>query len=346
MHVEVELREVSSNIDGGGFMLPDMKKAILFLGLLLFAASVTAQEKEFPSKPIRLVAPFGPGSGADTSGRFFADLLGKALGQSAFVENRPGASGSVGAVAVKNAPADGYTLLIAGWSAQAVNPIVFNDLPYDPIKDFKPVSGLTRSAIGFFVPANTKINTLADLVTAAKNAKQPMNGGTISEGQQIIVAWFSGLAGVKFQNVPYKTGSQMLTDLMGNQIDWATENIPSTTPLIRSGKLRMLATSGETRHSEHPNVPTVRESGYPEFANYGWSGLYVRSETPPEIAGVLADAMQKVMTTQTARDFARKLGSELMTFGPEAMRKYEADQLATFRRVAQASGITAGKMGN
>lgn len=327
-------------------MLDGMKTAAFCLTAFLAATSAFAQEKEFPSKPLRLVAPFGPGSGADTSGRFFAELLGKTLGQSAFVENRPGGSGSVGAVAVKNAPADGYTLLIAGWSAQAVNPIVFNDLPYDPIKDFKPVSGLTRSALGFFVPANTKINTLADLVSAAKTARQPLNGGTISEGQQIIVAWFSGLAGVKFQNVPYKTGSQMLIDLMGNQIDWATENIPSTTPLVRSGKLRMLATSGETRHSEHPNVPTVRESGYPEFANYGWSGLYVRAETPPEIAGVLADAMQKVMATQAARDFARKLGSELMNFGPEAMRKYEADQLATFRRVAQSSGIVAGRMGN
>jgi tripartite-type tricarboxylate transporter receptor subunit TctC len=323
-----------------------VRSALFWLASTLCVASACAQEKEFPSKPIRLVAPFGPGSGADTSGRFFAELLGKTLGQSAFVENRPGASGSVGAVAVKNAPADGYTVLIAGWSAQAVNPIVFNDLPYDPIKDFKPVSGLTRSALGFFVPGNTKIHTLADLVTAAKNSKQLLNGGTISEGQQIIVAWFSGLAGVKFQNVPYKTGTQMLTDLMGNQIDWATESIPPATPLIRSGKLRMLATSGETRHSEHPNVPTVRESGYPEFTNYGWSGLYVRTETPPEIAGVLAEAMQKVMATPAARDFARKLGSELMPFGPEAMRKYEADQLATFRRVAQASGITAGKMGN
>lgn len=327
-------------------MMDLLKKAGIFLAVGLCVSAAWSQEKDFPSKPLRLVAPFGPGSGADTSGRFFAEQLGKALGQTAFVENRPGASGSVGAVAVKNAPADGYTMLIAGWSAQAVNPIVFSDLPYDPIRDFKPVSGLTRSALGFFVASNTKINTLADLVNAAKNAKQPMHGGTISEGQQIIVAWFSGLAGIKFQNVPYKTGSQMLTDLMGNQIDWATENIPSTTPLVRSGKLRMLATSGETRHSEHPNVPTVRESGYPEFANYGWSGLYVRSETPPEIAAVLADAMQKVMATPAARDFARKLGSELMNFGPEAMRKYEADQLATFRRVAQASGITAGKMGN
>lgn len=323
-----------------------MKQMAVFLGLAVISSIVFAQEKDFPSKPIRLVAPFGPGSGADTTGRFFADLLGKTLGQPAFVENRPGASGSVGAVAVKNAPADGYTLLIAGWSAQAVNPVVFQDLPYDPIKDFKPVSGLMRSALGFFVPANSKINSLAEFVAAAKNAKQPLNGGTISEGQQIVVAWFSGLAGVKFQNVPYKTGGQMLADLMGNQIDWAIENIPSTTPMVRSGKLRMLATSGETRHSAHPNVPTVRESGYPEFANYGWSGLYVRAETPADITGVLADAMKKVMAMQAARDYARKIGSEQMIFGPEAMRKYEADQLATFRRVARASGISAGKMGN
>lgn len=320
--------------------------ALLVVAPLIFMSPSFAQTRDFPNRPIRLIAPFGPGSGADRTGRFYADLLSKVLGQPAVVENRAGASGAVGAVAVKNAPADGYTLLIAGWSAQAVNPIVIEDLPYDPIRDFRPISGLQRSALGFYVPANSKLQNLSDLIAAAKSSKQSLNVGTISQGQEIVLAWFASVAGVKFQNVPYKNSGQMLTDAMAGQIHMAIENIPSTVPMVRAGKLRMLAATSETRHPEHPTVPTVKESGYPEFVNYGWSGLYARSETPDEIVAILADAMQKVLASTASQEYAKKLGSEVMMFGPAAMRKYEADQLANFRRVAQAAGIKASKAGN
>ncbi len=315
------------------------KKLLVFLGLMAIVPFALAQTKDFPNRPIKFIAPFAPGSGADTSGRFFGDQLAKIIGQPVIIENRPGASGAVGALAVKNAPADGYTVLVSGWSAQSVNPIVIKDLPYDPIKDLKPISGLNRTALGFFVPVNSKLNTLADLVNTAKNSKQSLNVGNISAGQQLVLAWFAGLAGVKFMIVPYKNGGQMLTDLVGNQIDWAVENVPSAGALVKAGKLRVLAVGSENRHHEFRNVPTFKESGYPEFVSYGWSALYVRSETPDDVTTVLAEAMQKALATNASKEFASKRGAELMQFGPVAMRKYELDELARFRRIADAAGI-------
>ena len=316
-------------------------KCFVFLGLMAIAPVALGQAKDFPNRPVKFVAPFAPGSGADTLGRFFGDQLAKVIGQPVIVENRPGASGAVGAVAVKNAPADGYTVLVAGWSAQSVSPITVKNLPYDPIADFKPISGLLRSPTGFVVPTDSKLKTLADLVATAKKQQKLLNVGTISEGQQIVLAWFSGLAGVKFMNIPYKSGGQMLTDLIGNQIDMALEGQPAFGALVEAGKLRALAVAAEDRGARFPDVPTFRESGYPKFVNYGWAGLYVRSQTPDDVTAVLAGGMQKVLASNAAREFAKKLGSELMLFGPAAQRKYEADQLATFRRVAEAAGIKA-----
>ncbi len=211
---------------------------------------------------------------------------------------------------------------------------------------FRPVCGLTRSPLGLYVPVNSKIQSLAELVSAAKSSKQGLNVGTISQGQEIVLAWFAQLSGGRFVNVPYKNSGQMVTDAVGGQVDMAIENVPSMTALVRSGKIRMLATTAENRHPSHPDVPTVRESGYAELVNYGWSGLYVHADTPEAIVSVLADAMKKTLASPESQAFARKVGSEVMTFGPAEMRKYEADQLANFRRIAKAAGIKSEKRGN
>lgn len=320
-------------------------KRFFLLTCALFAFSIPyASAKDFPTRPIKFVVPFAPGSGGDTSGRFFGEQVSRVLGQPVIVENRPGGSGSLGAVVVKNAPADGYTILVAGWSAQTVNPLVMSGLPYDPIKDFRPISGLTRSMTSLVVAANSKIVTLSDLVAAAKAANPPLNVGTISAGQQIILEWFAELTGAKFANVPYKSGSQMLTDLSSNQIDIAVEGMTTAGPVIKTGKVRAVAVAGESRHPQFPAVPTARESGYPNFLNYGWSALYVRADTPDDITRVLIDAMQKVFASDASKDFVLKAGNELMPLYGDAMRKFEEDELGKFKRVAEKAGITPQAM--
>ena len=314
-------------------------KASVLASLLLAISSVGAQPSDYPNKPIRFIVPFAPGSGADRSGRLFGEELSKVLGTPVVVENKPGVSGLLGALAVKNAPADGYHILVAGWSAQTVTPIIMKDPLVDSIKEFKPISGLSRAQTVFVAPKNSPYDSLEELLAAAKRDNRELSVGTISAGQQIVLEWFSHLADVKFQNIPYTSGSGMMTDLMGERIDWAVEGLQSAGPLIADGKIKALAVAGTERSKHYPSIPTVQESGYPDFFSYGWSGLYVRADTSDEITDKLAQAMQTVMKIPRVREVTEAGGSELMPLGAREMREYELAELRRFQDAAKKAGI-------
>jgi len=310
-----------------------------FLSLMLTAPLALGQAKDFPNKPIKVIVPYTAGSGSDTSARFFGEKLAAILGQPFVVENKPGASGVISAMAVKTAPADGYTILLASNSPLSVNAVTIKDLPYDPIKDLKPMSGMTRGMNAYVVAPNSKLMTLADLVAAAKKERQPLNAGSYSDGYQLALEWLANVMGVKFNYIPYKGGSQVFTDVMGNQLDFGLVDMGGVVPLLKSGRLRALAVSGEARHPEFPNVPTIKESGYPEYVNYAWTSFCVRTETPDDVTAKLADALQKVLATQEARDFVKNMGAELMPFAPDAMRKFQLSEINRFRHVAEVAGF-------
>jgi tripartite-type tricarboxylate transporter receptor subunit TctC len=230
-------------------------------------------------------------------------------------------------------------MFLASSTAASVNPIVIKDLPYDPLKDLRPVSGLTRTLAVIVVPGDSKLHSLADLVAEAKKAKEPLKVGNYSELYHLNLEWFAGLAGIKFLNVPYKGAPQAITDLLGHQIDFTIMDLASAAPLLKSGKIRGLAVSGKDRSADFPDLPTFAESGYPKYVYYGWNGFYVRADTPDEITHKLAEAMQKVMASTAAHDYARKIGAELMPLGPEAMQSFHRNDVETLRRVAEAAGI-------
>ncbi|MFM9989858.1 MAG: tripartite tricarboxylate transporter substrate binding protein, partial [Burkholderiaceae bacterium] len=283
--------------------------------------------KDYPNRPIRLIAPFAAGSNSDTSARFVASQLSIALGQSVNVENLPGADGRLGMVAAKNQPADGYTLVQGSWTNLAVNVVLIKNMPYDPLKDFKPLVSNGRSMLGIAVSGNSPIKTFADLLAAAKKEPRKMNFGNFGMGYRLAAEWFSSLAGVQFTHVPYKTTSQMNTDLVGAQIDAGMDGVTSMSALVKSGQLRMLAVTGDSRHPDFPNVPTVKET-FPEFSMYGWSALMIRADTPEDISNKLAETLFKIMGSSEAKAFAQKVNSELLQRGPVEMRKYQVDQIA------------------
>jgi tripartite-type tricarboxylate transporter receptor subunit TctC len=317
----------------------DMKRTgLAFLALMLIAPLALGQAKDYPNKAVKVIVPFTAGSGSDTSARFFGEKLAALLGQPFVVENRPGASGVLSVMAVKTAPADGYMILLASNSPLSVNPVTIKDLPYDPLKDLKPLSGLTRGMNAYIVAPNSKLNTLADLVTVSKQGAQPLNVGNYSAGYHLALEWFAALAGIKLNHIPYKGGAPIFTDVMGNQLDFAIVDMGGVSPLLKSGKLRALAVSGEKRHADFPDIPTIKES-YPEYVNYSWTSFYVRSETPDDITARLAEALEKVLATQDARDFVKRMGAELMPLPPAAMQKYHRDELERFRRIAAVAGI-------
>jgi tripartite-type tricarboxylate transporter receptor subunit TctC len=314
-----------------------MKRALF--ASILFAAVPFAHGQGFPSKPIRWIVPFAAGSSTDIAGRFFGSQLSAMLGQPVVIENRPGADGAIGIVAAKNSPADGYTQVVAGWTNLTVNPVVMKDLQYDPVRDFKPITGLTRSMLGIAVAPGSSVKSVAELVSAARQSSKQLDFGTFSAGYRLAMEWFASSAGIRFNNVPYKAAGQMNTDLMGGQLAVAIDGMSALGAHARSGKLRVLAVTGERRHPEFPDIPTLRESGYADYAMYGWSALYTRAETPDDITARLADSMEKALASSQTQDYVRKLGAELIGGGPSGMRQFQASQLQNFRRVAQASGI-------
>ena len=312
--------------------------AIGTLAALLFAGAARAQEA-FPNRQLRIVVPTSPGSGSDTTARFFGEQLAAALGQQVLIENKPGANGVLAAMAVKQAPADGYTLFLGTNTHMAVNPIVVKDLPYDSVKDFKFVSGLGRGMMMFVAPPATRLKTAAELVTAAKSTARQLSVGSYTAGFQLSAEWFASVSGTKHVYVPYKGAPEVFTALMGDQLDWAVTDLIAAVPQVKAGKLRAIAVSGDKRHPDIPDVPTLKESGYPEYVNYTWTALVIRAETPEPVSARLVEAIQKIMASTAGRDFIARIGSEPLALGPAEMRRFQASETERFRRIADGAGI-------
>jgi tripartite-type tricarboxylate transporter receptor subunit TctC len=307
--------------------------------LVLAATSAIGQGANFPSRALRIVVPTSPGSGSDITARYFGEQLATALGQPVVVDNKAGANGVLAAMAVKQAPADGYTIFLGTNTHMAVNPIVVKDLPYDPVKDFKPVAGLARGMMIFVASPNSKTNTVSDLVSAAKAAKQKLNVGTYTAGFHLSAEWFASATGTKYVNIPYKGAPEVFLGVMGDQLDWAVSDLIAATPQVKAGKLKALAVSGERRHPDYPDIPTVRESGFPEYVNYTWTSMYIRSETPDTVTAKLVDTMQKILATPGAKEFTAKIGSDPMGLPPVEMRKFQISETERFKRIADGAGI-------
>jgi tripartite-type tricarboxylate transporter receptor subunit TctC len=221
----------------------------------------------------------------------------------------------------------------------AVNPSVVKDLPYDPVKDFKPLTGLARGMMIFIAPTNSKISSVADLVSAAKTSKQQLNVGTYTAGFHLSAEWFASTTGAKSVNVPYKGAPEVFTALMGDQLDWAVSDLIAAMPQVKAGKLKALAVSGDKRHADYPEIPTIKESGFPDYVNYTWTSMYIRADTPAAVTSKLVDTMQKILATPGAKEFIAKIGSEPMTPGPVEMRKFQLSETERFRQVANSAGI-------
>ena len=312
---------------------------ILALGIAAIATAATAQVANFPTRALKIVVPTSPGSGSDTTARYFGEQLAAALGQAVVIDNKPGANGIIAAMAVKQAPADGYTIFLGTNTHMAVNPSVVKDIPYDPVKDFKPVTGLARGMMIFVTAPTSKMNNVTDLVAAAKVSKQLLNVGTYTSGFHLSKEWFANVTGTKYVNVPYKGAPEVFLGVMGGQLDWAVSDLISAMPQVKAGKLKALAVSGEKRHPDYPEIPTIKESGYPEYVNYTWTSMYIRSDTPDAISAKLVDTMQKILATPSAKEFTAKIGSDLMALPPAEMRKFQISETERFKRIADGAGI-------
>jgi tripartite-type tricarboxylate transporter receptor subunit TctC len=316
-----------------------MRKMLVLMLALAAAVAVRAQDAPYPSRSIRIVVPTSPGSGSDTTARFFGEQLAAALGQTVVIENKAGANGVIAAMAVKSAPADGYTLFLGTNTHMAVNPVVVKDLPYDAVKDFKFVGGLARGAMMFVAPVNSKYKNASEMVAAAKAAPGKLSVGSYTAGFQLAAEWFASVSGTQHLYVPYKGAPEVYTALMGDQLDWAVTDLIAALPQVKAGKLKALAVSGDKRFPDVPDVQTVKESGWPEYVNYTWTSLVIRTDTPEAVTSKLVEALNKILATQAAKDFTARIGSEPLLLGPAEMRKFQLSETERFRRIADGAGI-------
>jgi tripartite-type tricarboxylate transporter receptor subunit TctC len=304
------------------------------------AAVAQGQAAAFPSKPIRIYVPFSAGSGADTNSRFYGEMIGKMFGQQVLVENKPGGSGVVAVQATRQAPADGHTILMGSNSPAVVNAIMIRNLPYDPFKDLRPLYGVSQTPVAFAIKADSPHQTIGDLIAAAKRANRPLQLGNYSAGYQLVAAWLGTASGLPVTHIPYKGGAQMLTDVVGGQLEVGVVDFGGTLELMKGGRLRVLAITGDKREPKYPDIPTMKESGFPEFETRVWSAFFVRAETPTEIVDKLAAALHKAMTSEEGRAYQATLPSAPLMMGPKELREFQLREYQRFKRVAELAGIS------
>jgi tripartite-type tricarboxylate transporter receptor subunit TctC len=191
----------------------------------------------------------------------------------------------------------------------------------------------------FVAPPNSKLKTAAELVSAAKTTAQQLSVGSYTAGFQLSAAWFASVSGTPHVYVPYKGAPEVFLALMGDQLDWAVTDLIAAVPQVKAGKLKAIAVSGDKRHPDSPDVPTLKESGFPEYVNYTWTSIVIRAETPEPVTARLVETMQKILATQATKDFITKIGSEPLALAPAEMRKFQLAETERFRRIAAGAGI-------
>ena len=310
----------------------------LFTGL---APGSTLAQNAFPNKPITLVVTYPPGGGADAMARLIAPKMGEALGQSVLVDNKPGASGQIGASAVAKAAPDGYTLMLDA-SSFAANPVLYPKLPYDSMKAFKPIGVIALFPNVVLVHAQFPAKSIAELSNAARQSKDAVSYASSGNGsaQHLAGALFESAAKVDMMHVPYKGGGPALNDVIGGQVPLFFGNLASTLQHVQSGKLRALAVTSAKRSSILPDVPTLAESGLKGADIYEWNAVFAPANTPEPIVQKLSAAFQQALDAPEVKARIAQLGGDIQKGSPEQAKKFIEQQIQLWSRVIQERGIT------
>ena len=299
-----------------------------------------AHAQGYPNKPIRLIVPYAPGGATDIIGRAAAAELTKTMGQQVIIENRPGAGGNLGAEQVARSAPDGYTLLVSPSSLHGITPFLYTKLPYDPNKDLAPVIVLGSFANVLVMNPSIKANSVSELVALIKASPGKFTYASSGSGSTIHLSgeMFKSMLNLDIAHVPYKGSSPALTDLMGGQVSIMFDNIPSAITFIRSGKLKPLATTGPTRSSSLPELPTMIEAGFPGYISTAWFGIVAPAGTPKEIIARLNAEGQKVTKSPDFIKRMNELGYDIVGGSPEQMGAMIQEELKRWGPVVKSSG--------
>ena len=301
-------------------------------------AGLPVAAQDFPNKTIKFVVPFPPGSGTDTSARYFGKKLGEMTGQTVVVDNKPGANGFIAVRAVLAAPADGYTVFVGSNSTLAVNAALFKQLPYDPQTDLAPLSMMMRSPAALIVPPGGP-NTLGELIAMAKAQPDKIDYGSGSAGYQLMAELFNDQAKVQTHHVPFKGASEAITAIASGTVGMAFSDITAASELIKSGRVKALAIASDKRITALPQVPTASEAGLPGFTAYTWVGAMVHAKTPKAEVDKLAALLTQIENLPETKAFYERLGAETMNGGPDEMRAFQAAEIKLWKSIAAKAKV-------
>ena len=316
-------------------------RAFAFLVAASFAAiSTSSWAQPFPTKPIRFVVPFAPGGSTDTLGRVLGQKLSDSLGQQVVIDNRTGANGNIGMEIVAKAPPDGHTIVLGYIANVAIGPSLYEKLPFDPIRDYEPITLLATSPNVLVAHPGVAVQNLKDVIALARAKPGQINyaSASVASVGHLTGELLNQLAGMKMQHVAYKGSGQAVTDLLGGHIQLMFSGFSSTLPHIKSGKLRAIAQTGEKRSPALPDVPTIAESGFPKFEATAWYGVHAPAKTPKPIVGRLNAEFVKALKLSDVRERLGSLGFEIAGSTPEAYGAYIRTEIKKWAKVVKASG--------
>ncbi len=321
------------------------RSALIFcLGMVAaIAVALHARAADFPSRPIRLVIPYAAGGPTDIFGRLLADYLGRDLKQAVYVENKPGAQGAIGAETVARAEPDGYTLFGTSGSVLILNPLLYKKLSYDPARDFRMLALVTEVPVVLCVNPSVPAKTIAEFVAYARQNPGKLNFGSSGTGSftHLAAEMFKQMAGIEMTHIPYKGAAPALTDVMSGKIQLMFESVSTALPPIRSGMLWPLGISSPQRHSDLPDVPTIAESGYPDYFVSVWNAVAAPAGLPDDVARILTDGLDRVMNDADFRAAIEKVGfTALRPRKPAAIKEFIDADRARWSGVIKAQNIT------
>src|SRR5471030_2505406 len=298
---------------------------------------------EYPVRPIKLVVPYAAGGPTDVLGRLVADFLGRDLKQTTIVENKAGAQGAIGAEAVARAEPDGYTLFVAAASIIVLNPMLYKKLSYDPVKDFRMLALVTDLPVVMEVHPSVPAKTVAEFVAYAKQNPGKLNFGSAGTGGTIHLAgeMFKQIVGVDMIHVPYKGAGPALTDLLSGNIQVMFDTLSTALPPVKSGLLRPLGVSSAQRSPDLPDVPTIAESGYPDYVVSVWYGIAAPAKLPEEVAQKISASLDRALNDDAFRASLEKIGFPVFRpRSPAAIREFIDADRERWSKVIKAQNIT------
>jgi tripartite-type tricarboxylate transporter receptor subunit TctC len=316
--------------------------AVLFGGLTFALTPVSAlAQADYPNKPIKIIVGFPPGQATDVIARLLAEKLSAVLGQAVIVDNKPGQGGSIGAAAAAKAPADGYTMLLSATAPLATNPNLYKDLPYEPVRDFAPITLIANLPFVLVARPDLPVNSVRELIALAKSKPGKLTFASSGNGStsQLSMEMLKTAAGIDLQHVPYKGSVQAFTDVISGQVDVVFDTAVYALPMVRSGRVKLLAVAGAKRSSLSPDTPTVAEQGAPGYDSGAWLGMLFPTGTPRAIVNRMNTELIKIVRTPEVTERLFKLGAEPLSSTSEEFGAHIKSELRKWGKAVVDSGV-------